>query len=266
MSRRWLVAVSVAAHLCLLTGVFVTGVWRIERADPGRRRTLDIGVQPLPPPAPAGGSFVPKIEIIPKAHVEVAKGPRQPTTKVETKPSDPGPQDPGPGSGAGSGSGDPRDTGTCTQNCSDGPPAVAVCGNGSVEAGEQCDDGNTRGGDGCSATCRIEPPPPPPRPTIIHPGVLQGLRISGDTQVRPNEVTQNQMIRDDVLQVDGVIELCITTGGTVGSTRLLRSTKYSGYDAVLLEAVRGWRYQPYQIDGRVVPACSTVRFVYRITR
>jgi TonB family protein len=260
MSRRWLVAVSTAAHLCLLTGLFVTGVWRIERADPERRRSLDIGVQPLPPPAPSGGSFVPKIQIIPKAHVEVAKGPRQPVAKVDVKPSEPGNQDPGPGSGAGSG--DPQATGTCTENCSGGPPAEPVCGNGSVEAGEQCDDGNTRAGDGCSPTCRIEPPPPPPPPAIIHPGVLQGLRISGDTQVHPSEVTQSQMIHDDVLQVEGVVELCITTSGAVGKTRLLRSTRYGAYDAALLEGVRAWRYQPYQ----TVPACSTVRFVYRIAR
>jgi cysteine-rich repeat protein len=34
-----------------------------------------------------------------------------------------------------------------------------VCGNGVTEtrAGEQCDDGNTMSGDGCSATCQIEP-------------------------------------------------------------------------------------------------------------
>jgi cysteine-rich repeat protein len=31
-----------------------------------------------------------------------------------------------------------------------------VCGNGAVETGEQCDDGNTVSGDGCSATCTIE--------------------------------------------------------------------------------------------------------------
>ncbi|HWO21034.1 MAG TPA: DUF4215 domain-containing protein, partial [Kofleriaceae bacterium] len=30
------------------------------------------------------------------------------------------------------------------------------CGNGFVEFGEQCDDGNTAAGDGCSATCQIE--------------------------------------------------------------------------------------------------------------
>jgi cysteine-rich repeat protein len=32
----------------------------------------------------------------------------------------------------------------------------AVCGNAKVEDGEQCDDGNTVSGDGCSATCRVE--------------------------------------------------------------------------------------------------------------
>jgi len=34
--------------------------------------------------------------------------------------------------------------------------AQAVCGNGVIEAGEQCDDGNTIACDGCSPTCQIE--------------------------------------------------------------------------------------------------------------
>jgi cysteine-rich repeat protein len=33
------------------------------------------------------------------------------------------------------------------------PPA---CGDGRIDAGEQCDDGNTVSGDGCSATCKLE--------------------------------------------------------------------------------------------------------------
>jgi len=33
----------------------------------------------------------------------------------------------------------------------------AVCGNGSVESGEDCDDGGTLAGDCCSATCSFEP-------------------------------------------------------------------------------------------------------------
>ena len=33
---------------------------------------------------------------------------------------------------------------------------TAVCGNGAMEAGEKCDDGNTVSGDGCSSTCVAE--------------------------------------------------------------------------------------------------------------
>jgi len=36
------------------------------------------------------------------------------------------------------------------------PPPPPVCGNGKVESGEACDDGNTTNGDGCSSTCGIE--------------------------------------------------------------------------------------------------------------
>jgi cysteine-rich repeat protein len=33
---------------------------------------------------------------------------------------------------------------------------VAVCGNSAIEAGEECDDGNAKNGDGCSSTCKKE--------------------------------------------------------------------------------------------------------------
>jgi len=35
-------------------------------------------------------------------------------------------------------------------------PPAAACGNGFLEGGEECDDGNTASGDGCSSACRIE--------------------------------------------------------------------------------------------------------------
>jgi cysteine-rich repeat protein len=46
--------------------------------------------------------------------------------------------------------------GTCSEEqnqCISNPP---VCGNGQIETGEQCDDGNTVSGDSCSATCQTE--------------------------------------------------------------------------------------------------------------
>jgi cysteine-rich repeat protein len=40
----------------------------------------------------------------------------------------------------------------CSNTCS----VEAFCGNGIVESGETCDDGNTVNGDGCSNTCKVE--------------------------------------------------------------------------------------------------------------
>ncbi|TMA95852.1 MAG: DUF4215 domain-containing protein [Deltaproteobacteria bacterium] len=38
---------------------------------------------------------------------------------------------------------------------------ASICGNGFLDPGEQCDDGNTLDGDCCSSTCRFEPPGAP---------------------------------------------------------------------------------------------------------
>ena len=48
---------------------------------------------------------------------------------------------------------DAGDSATCNGNCT-----TSVCGDGylNTTAGEQCDDGNTGAGDGCSATCQTE--------------------------------------------------------------------------------------------------------------
>jgi len=48
----------------------------------------------------------------------------------------------------------PVDAGASDTGIDGGP--VGCCGNGILDPGEQCDDGNTNNGDGCSATCQIE--------------------------------------------------------------------------------------------------------------
>ena len=52
---------------------------------------------------------------------------------------------------------------TCTDQCKVDerackciPPETAICGNGKVETGEECDDGNVKDGDGCSKACKLE--------------------------------------------------------------------------------------------------------------
>jgi fibro-slime domain-containing protein len=75
-------------------------------------------------------------------------------------------------------------------SCFDGP----VCGDGVVETGETCDDGNTIPGDGCSGICQIEPGylcPTPDQPCVtswvcgngvVDPGETcdDGNTVSGD--------------------------------------------------------------------------------------
>ena len=48
----------------------------------------------------------------------------------------------------------------CFNNCKFNRYFCYTCGNGDREAFEECDDGNTVSGDGCSATCTIEIPQP----------------------------------------------------------------------------------------------------------
>ena len=45
------------------------------------------------------------------------------------------------------------------------------CGDGHLDAGEQCDDGNSRDGDGCSANCTIEDNHEIPEFTTIGAGI-----------------------------------------------------------------------------------------------
>ena len=59
-------------------------------------------------------------------------------------------------------SGSPSATPTLTATPRQTPPLSArVCGNGTVEPGEECDDRNLQSGDGCSAACRAESHPDP---------------------------------------------------------------------------------------------------------
>jgi cysteine-rich repeat protein len=261
MSRRWLLTASLTAHLAVPVALFAGGGWQIERVHAAPPQ-LDLR-QPLrlPAPAPAGGPVAavappldPKLpaKVIPKVPVQPQVKPEQAVVAVT-------------GGGAettGTGTGDAADTGTCRDNCGVAPPAEPVCGNGALETGEQCDDGNAANGDGCSSTCRTEPRPA--RTALVAPNVLQGLRISGETEIRPSSTTASMMARDRATEVSGTVMVCIASDGRVASATMRVSTRYDDYDDKLLAAVRDWHYRPYMLDATPVPACSLVRFVYRI--
>ena len=56
----------------------------------------------------------------------------------------------------------------CSSNCE----IEGACGDGTVGAGEECDDGNTTPGDGCDATCQLE--------TVCGNGVVEGAEQCDD--------------------------------------------------------------------------------------
>ncbi len=85
--------------------------------------------------------------------------PEDPGTSISgTSPPDTGEVDSTPPDTSADNTGITSDSGTTTQTSSDaessteGPPSP--CGNGRLEDGEVCDDGNTESGDGCNADCQ----------------------------------------------------------------------------------------------------------------
>ena len=133
---------------------------------------------------------------------------------------------------------------------------------------------NLDGGDGDGVTCgappcagQVPPPPTPPDPPPIvnvAPTIMQGLRISGDTQIHPSRVVKSQILTDGKTKVIGTLKVCIQETGSIGSVTLLNSTKYPEYDQQLLEATRRWHYRPYTVNGKAMRACAAVAFVYSI--
>ncbi|WP_437734331.1 lamin tail domain-containing protein [Sorangium sp. So ce1335] len=55
--------------------------------------------------------------------------------------------------------GNTADDDGCSPTCQREEPPEPGCGDGALDPGEQCDDSNKENGDGCSAECQIEVPP-----------------------------------------------------------------------------------------------------------
>lgn len=134
----------------------------------------------------------------------------------------------------------------------------AVCGNRIQEAEEQCDDGNTRDGDGCSSECLKE--------IAVDPEVLMAHLKAGDRDVDPSEQTKASLQRHPEEGLSGTVAVCVNTSGAVTKSTIRDGSGYEEYDNRLAARVRTWRYRPYLNSGKVAPVCSTVVFVYHPPR
>jgi cysteine-rich repeat protein len=89
----------------------------------------------------------------------------------------------------------------------EGPTALpeagtAACGNGKLDPGEQCDDGNVMSGDGCSRCCQLENPP-----CVVGPCALPHLRVCGNGVVTsPEECDDGNTMSGDECSAECTIE------------------------------------------------------------
>ncbi len=86
-------------------------------------------------------------------------------------------------------------------NCIDAPE-VAICGDGILETGEQCDDGNLIPGDGCSGVCTLEPGHACPTPGT--PCINTATRVCGDGKIEGGEACDD----GNTLSGDGCSSIC----------------------------------------------------------
>lgn len=104
----------------------------------------------------------------------------------------------------------------------------AVCGNGTIEPGETCDDGNQTDGDGCEASCAPTPVEPPPPEAVCGDGVLQAPELCDDGNTIAGDGCEDTCAPTDPGQPpacgNGIVELGEQCDDGVLDGRLCTST------------------------------------------
>ncbi len=231
--KRWvvvLVTFSIAVHVAAILGMLIRSYWVIAKVSPPETESQWGSAPPPPPPPPPGGKK--KTNTEKKKIKKVDATEVQPTKKVEEKVET-----------------ESEDEGV--EGGVEGGVAGGVVGGvlGGVEGG-------VLGGTGESA------PPPPEKPQIVQQTALEAQRISGDKNIQPPDTTKTSIKRDGKTRVMAVVKMCLTSGGTVQSLKMIKSSGYPAYDSVIKTKMNAWKYRPFKVNGKAVPVCSAVTFIY----
>jgi TonB family protein len=109
-----------------------------------------------------------------------------------------------------------------------------------------------------------------PEPHNVAPLELEKYRIKGDRDVVPDDA--DKLAIQSAARVTGdagearliaSLKFCLDRTGKVSHVRQLKSSGYPGYDQKLQDAVAPWLFRPYLVDGKPVPACTAVTFIYK---
>ena len=222
-----------AFHIVLFLTMWIKSIWEIEMLErPKTKYEISVAPPPPPPPPPPPGGAKPQTpQITPKKMkvkdiVQPVKIEKQEVTPVENS----------------------------------GPAGEEGGEEGGVEGG-------VVGGDINGVMGAPPPPPPPPPPPAppqnVPPTLLEGSRIAGDKQIVPDDVTKTEIQRSGKDKIIGSFKLCINAAGAVTSVKMLKSTGFPAYDGRIQSKMNGeWKYRPYAVNGRAVPVCTAVTFIY----
>jgi len=219
----------VVIYAAVLVGAWVKGIWDIEQLE-RPKNSVDLAIAappPPPPPPPKGGAKPHDVTLTPKK-IKV-KDIVQPVKIEQKEVAAPVEQ------------GDPN----------------------GVEGGVE---GGVVGGDLNGVVAAPPPPPPPPPPAPpqnVAPAALDALRIAGEKNIVPDDVTKTEISRSGKDRLVGSFKLCLTLEGNISQVTQLKSTGFSSYDAKIQNTIRGeWRYRPFTVNGKPTPVCTAVTFIY----
>ncbi len=230
----WVMGVAVAIHVVAVGALVVKSFWTINKLGlPDGDVSLSAAPPPPPPPPPGGSKRKIEKQTLRKVK-EVAQ-----IDKDKPKPKDVSTTE-------------EEDDGGVEGGVEGGVKGGVV---GGVLGGVE---GGVLGGTGTG-------PPPPPKvvPTKIVPQrALEASRISGTTQIQPpNDV--NLQIRRSGKTAVAVFKMCLSASGSIKSVKKLKSSGYAKYDSKIQSEMRRWKYRPFRVNGKAVPVCTSVTFIYK---
>lgn len=100
-------------------------------------------------------------------------------------------------------------------------------------------------------------------PQNVPPTLLEGSRIAGDKYIQPDDLTKVAIMQSGKDKVVTSYKMCLDDQGTVTHVTQLKGSGFPAYDQKIMTEMRtNWRYRPYQVNGRAVPVCTAVTFIY----
>lgn len=240
---RWAMLTLVVAlvlHLIGLGGFLVYGWWKIDKLDlPKEGVAIAVSAPPpAPPPAKKGSRNKKKNtkKVIKKRKPAELTQAVKLDKPLEEEPDDS--DDEGWGDPNGVPGGDPNST----------------CIPGQMD----CDANSL-------VPAAPPPPPPPPKkeePKIVPQVALEQQRISGEKNITPDDGTKLAIKRDGKTRIVSTVKMCLSGGGKVNRVQMLKSSGYPSYDSKIKSTMRGWKYRPFKVNGKAVPVCTSVTFIY----